>query len=311
MKRLFHVCFSAHDEVMFRCRQDKWTFENCLALAIFSTDSELYGDSLMSNHVHIAVLTEDVQRFVRNVRARYSKYFNNKYGRSGRLGEKVAFCCEVKGQRHILAVLSYIFRNGIHHGQCSFPYEHEDSTVGHIYNKEFGRRCIYRKHITSRSEIMTYLPRYSEFPDNYEMDENGMFTRESITQIRKVEMQFVSPWSFHFFMRRPSDDKWIEEQNKDENGREAITLKTIEYNTDITSLDDMLRNEKYVRVERFSDEDVCKIIDEQYVPKFDKKSVYFLDDAQKMKIARDLRYDHHVPLVQSCRCLVMKPFVEE
>jgi hypothetical protein len=257
----------------------------------------------MSDHVHISVMTDDPMQFVRNLKCRYTSYFNNKYHRKGKLGDSGAYVLKLDGSRHILAAWSYILRNGLHHGLCELAYEYPYSTVSHLFNREFGRKRPSNL-MKSRKEINRFLPRFSEFPDSYEMDGDGMFTRESITKISQVEMLYSTPRAFVYFMNRLSSEEWLKEQLKDENGKEPVSMAMIE-----SCVRDMqpsqLEANEYGKVDRghLSDEALCGIIDERMVPLLRKDSVYQLDDSEKNTVAMLLMGEYHVSKKQVNRCL--------
>lgn len=100
MKKTYHLCISAGDEVMFRDLEDYHRGFNCFALALYKTGSTGLAESIMSTHSHSLVQTTDPKAFMFNFRNPYSKYFNRKYGRTGKLGEDIHFTLEVVGHHH-------------------------------------------------------------------------------------------------------------------------------------------------------------------------------------------------------------------
>lgn len=313
MENFYHVCFSTKKEAMFRNHEDHVAFVNCLALALYSTNAKLYVDTEMSNHVHLGIGTEDPRPFIRNLRQRYTRHFNEKYFRSGRLGELETFCLKLEGHYHLLTAWSYILRNGMHHGICLLPFAYEYSTIRHIFKKAYHWDSTDTL-ITSRNEIAGCLPRRSEFPDEYVMDGAGMFVGECFTQIALVEASYGSPRSFDYFMTRLSSDasgeKWKEEQMKDNCGMDPITLEGMEalvVGGDKEDIGRIMKNE-YGKFDdrRPSDEVICELIDKEYVPRFRRKSVYQLTDDEKVLIAKDLLNSRYLPADQISRCLVME-----
>ena len=81
---------------MFRDAEDHGMFLNILALRGFSTETEVECEAEMSTHVHINTLTAQPGRFAGQVRMSYTKWFNAKYGREGRFGEKYTFPVEIQ-----------------------------------------------------------------------------------------------------------------------------------------------------------------------------------------------------------------------
>ena len=88
MKKTYHLCLSAGEEVLFRDVEDYNRGFNCFALALYNTDSTGLVESEMSTHYHQMIQSADPNAFMRNFRLSYGMYFNRKYHRSGKLGEK-------------------------------------------------------------------------------------------------------------------------------------------------------------------------------------------------------------------------------
>ena len=88
MKESYSICFTSHDEVMFRDEADHGMFVNILAIEAYRTQSEILSDAEMSNHVHLNAFTRKPTPFAGRTRMSYTKYFNGKYGRKVRMGEK-------------------------------------------------------------------------------------------------------------------------------------------------------------------------------------------------------------------------------
>lgn len=76
------------------------------------------------------VQTEDPVAFMYTMRQSYAKYFNHKYH----------FTLEVTGLHHMLAAMSYILRNALHHGIVPIPYAYPHCSVNAIFQKEMGKR---------------------------------------------------------------------------------------------------------------------------------------------------------------------------
>ena len=103
MKKTYHLCLSAGDEVMFRDLEDYHRGFNCFALALHKTGSTGLVETFMSTHTHQLVQTADPAEFMYCFRLPYTMYFNRKYGRRGGLGEKRHFTMEIDGYYHTMA----------------------------------------------------------------------------------------------------------------------------------------------------------------------------------------------------------------
>lgn len=160
--------------------------------------------------------------------------------------------------------------------------------------------------ITSRQTIKTYLPRNSEWPDEWVMDRNGVFLRTCFEEIKQTEGYFVTPGTFQFCMFRKSDDKWLEEQNNDKNDKPPVQLSDIEPFANDATVKELLANERgYSRRCNVTYFDLCAIIDNCFVPQCKCGSVYQLNDSQKSEIQNMLVRDLHVSPAQVGRCLGM------
>ncbi len=305
MKKSYHICISSDDEVMFRDDEDYNRGFNTFALALHKTGSTGLVESNMSTHSHMLVQTSDPDRFVQAYRMPYAKYFNHKYGRRGRLGEKHCFILEIQGLYHHLAAISYILRNALHHGVAPIPYAYPHSSVNVIFQKEMGKRpetdlippCSYYRHIG----------RNASFPDSYKMSRSGLFLRESVLDVAQVENMFVTPRTFDYYMGRKTSEDWIKEQNKDHIASKPVTLDLIESNVQMTSFEDMLILESgRSDYRKLSDIDLCREIDTIIKNDLHSTSVYTISFEEKMELAKRIRKQFHIGEAQLCRCLAMK-----
>lgn len=304
MKNFYHVCFTSHSEVPFRKERDMDILFNCMALAAHSTDTDILVDDTMSTHQHAGLFCETPGPWVRSSRCAYTHYFNREYSRSGPLGDPGFFQLRLEGFRHIEIALSYILRNPLHHGQAATPFGSVHSSIHSLFAKDFCRPAPSGL-ITARPEIQSYLPRRAEFPDNYVMNSSGIFTRDSVEQIRQAEAFFVTPRNFLYDMNRLSREEWLRLQDEDDVSAERITLNAMEPQHTPEDIARFLSNESGRNVAHggYSDLEVCAIIDNELVPRYFKSSVYQLSESQKDRIARELFYDYHVSKSQINRCL--------
>lgn len=337
MKTVKHLCFTSHSEVMARDSNDVGTMVNLLALNSWKHKIQILADCEMSTHVHLIVVGDDVSAFVKDLRRQYTCHFAAKYGRRthDRFGEKGFFQLDVYGNAHIQAALSYVLRNPLHHGVTGTPFEYRFSSINDIFPAEMGKfdRVIHAKSkdykleigrngnwkkrerflpvtkndriIESKLKMKTFLPRRSEWPDEWKMSTDGVFLRSCFEELRLTEMQFVSPGSFQFNMFRKSDEKWLQEQSLDNNGLPPVDLSGIEPFADNQTIASYLANERAstFRITKLNDFDVCKLIDRDVVPACKCHSVYELDDTRRSEIASMLVRELSIPERQALRCL--------
>lgn len=304
MKKTYHLCLSAGNEVMFRDLEDYNRGFNCFALALYKTGSTGLVESFMSTHTHQLVQTTDPDELMYNFRLSYSMYFNHKYHRSGKLGEQTHFTLDIVGFHHMVAAASYVLRNCLHHGVAPIPYAYPHCSVNAIFRKEMGK-FIDEPVLPARS-IPKFIGRRAEFPSNYIMSKSGVFLRESVLDIPQVENMFLTPRSFNFYMTRKSGEEWDAEQKNDGNGIEPISLLSIEKGVIMHEIDKMLVFENgKADYRRISDIDLCTGLDQLARNRYGRHSVYQLTENEKSNIASELYYDRHINKAQIQRCLVM------
>lgn len=305
MRRTYHICLSNGDEVYCRDEEDHEYWFNALALAIYETDSVLMADAIMSNHFHECVRTTDPEKVLLRQRYRYARYFNAKYGRRGRLGERVPYITEVNGTNHLLAVISYILRNPLHHGLVSTPFAYPFSSVNTYFRKDLGRNSEPRLLLDEKYYL--HLPEHRKCPPGYRMNKNGLIIREDVIDTADVEHHYGSPRSFLFYMNRLSGEEWQREQEKDKEGKGSlITLDLIEKGVRGQNVQQMLQHEHgKSRYDRMNDLEVCRMIDKTILPAMGKQSVYHLSKAEKERLARELCHQYRLPQDIVNRCLAM------
>ena len=305
--KLCHLVITSHKEVLFRNAGDVGVFLNCLALAAYSTGTRILVDAEMSTHCHIGMISSQPTEFDRSLRIRYSRYFNKKYNRNGRFGDIGCYTAYMNGAAHICTAISYILRNGVHHGICGTPFGYPYSSANCIFAKELGR-TPQSGMITSRSEISSFLPRYSNFPDWYAMTPDGVFIRKSFEEIQLVESLYVTPRSFLYNMNRLSGEEWRKDQERDGAGTEPVTLQSMEIGYSESEMSRMLKAERGHSFMNMGADDftLCSVVDNDIVRRFGKLSVYDLSPSQKQKAAEMLCREMRASPSQASRVLAME-----
>ena len=304
MKKTYHLCLSAGNHVLFRDEDDYKRGFNCFALALYKTDSTGLVESFQSSHCHLMIQTEDPVRFMYTMRQSYSKYFNRKYHRHGRVGEKQHFTLEVVGLHHHLAAMSYVLRNALHHGVVSIPYAYPYCSVNAIFRKEMGKSS--HEGLIDKRYIPRFIGRKAEWPSHYKMNRSGVFLRETVLDIAQVENLYTSPRAFNYYMSRKSGEEWEKEQCKDMIDVGPIRLEDIEYGIRDQPLEKMLIHESgRSDYRKISDMELCSEIDRNIVQRYGKTSIYGLTVGEKKKIGEMLYRHYHIGERQIKRCLAM------
>ncbi len=307
MKKLYHLSLSSSDEVLFRSHEDYRRAYNCYVQALLKSGSSSFGDAFMSNHIHTCLVSGNLKQFCYTFKIGYGLYLNKKYKRRGPLVDEDFFVLEVEGIHHILAALSYVMRNPLHHGVTSTPFEYPYSSANVIFRKELGKSTSSK--VLDRDKMWKYLPKNTTMNIPYRMGPDGMFLREDVTEVKQVELLYGTPRNFMYYMNRLSDVKWETEQRKDDVKGHPVTIGTIE-NYKGKDISVLLKNE-YGRVlnSKINDIDLCTIIDADILNSYGVHSVYELSASQKEKIG-NLLYSKYkvngVTVAQLKRCLVIR-----
>lgn len=302
MKKILHLCWSGGDEVLFRSKEDYRHGIICLCLAAHKAGTRLLAYCFMSNHVHICIGTEDPAEFVKCFRYAYSRYFNSRYHRKGRLGERSFFMLEIVGLHHFLTAVSYILRNPLHHGICSTPFEYEFSSVRAAFRKElgYGNEIKFMPH----RKFYRHLPDRNVLPDSVKMDTHGLILPESVIDTTDLEHQFSTARAYMYFMNRLSGENWEKEQSEDRNGHPPIRVEDIERGVRTHGIKTLLANEHgKVNYKAMTDIELCFEIDRNIVQSAGASSLYLMTDSQLKEVARILSRRYHLPKDQIIRCL--------
>lgn len=302
MKKTYHLCLSAGNETLFRDEEDYNRGFNSLALALYKTNSTGLVESFQSTHFHLVVQSENPADMMYAMRQSYSKYFNRRYQRSGRLGEKHHFQLEISGLHHHLAAMTYVLRNALHHGLVPIPYAYPHCTVNAIFRKEMGKTHIEKE--LNQNSFYRFVGRKAEWPSHYRMNDKGLFLRESVLDIVQVENMYATPRAFNYYMSRKSGEEWEKEQEKDNIGARPIRLEDIEQGINGQTKEKMLIYESgRSDYRKISDIDLCHEIDRNIIPKYGKTSVYHLSRAEKEQIGEFLFRTFRIGEAQIRRCL--------
>ena len=92
---------------------DRRMFLACLAAAADRHKAEVHAYCLMGNHYHLLIRTPkgNLDRVMHQMALNYSRYFNDRYGKDGRLCKDRYYPILIESDRYLLAVSRYIHRN--------------------------------------------------------------------------------------------------------------------------------------------------------------------------------------------------------
>lgn len=211
MRKTVHLCLSSHDEVMYRNEADLIMGFNCLAAATLKTESRLMAEGFMATHNHSLLQTDDYKEVMRSSRYSYARYFNAKYSRKGRLGERYFFALEIEGLHHYTCAENYVLRQGLHHGLSATAFGYPHCSANAIFRKELGKD-VPSPTLPNEKRYL-YLPDGVNIPHTFRMSESGLLFREDIVDTAYVEELYISPRIFLYQMNRISGQDYLYQAN--------------------------------------------------------------------------------------------------
>ena len=295
---------------MFRNADDMNYAFNSLCSALYKTDSICLAEAFISTHHHGCYLTSLPRELMHIHRTSYTKYFNNKYGRTGSLGEKGFFMQEIDGLRHQVSAITYVLKNPVHHGISATPFAYPYCSANAFFRKDLGKDFLPR--LLTSEQIRMSLPRRAEFDPSWKMGTEGVFLRESVLETAMVESLYSTPQAFNYMLSRKSGEDWVKEQDMDSVSCPPVTLENIESplftggSGKEDSLFHMLQNERS-RFNRsvMTDLRLCGIVDMELASGKAPRTVYQLSNEEKICLANELHRRFHCGKEQIRRCLAM------
>lgn len=296
MRKTYHICFSSHDEVLYRTEADMIMGFNCLAETVLHTESRLLAEGFMSTHWHSVVQTDDPIYFTRRQRYAYTRHFNAIYRRRGRLGEQHAFITEIDGIVRLMTAINYVNRQGLHHGLTATPFAYPHCSANAYFRKELGKDYSDTIRLTPNEQRHRFLTRNVKIPGRYRMDIQGLLLREDIIDSAYVEQIYITPRNFLFQMNKYTDERTEGDQNKEKSDTPIVTIDLIEQGTpDFDRKRLMLNEHGKVNTSMMTDLDLCQLIDGFYIPKMKGKdgtaTIYTLAQSERSYLFETIRRD--------------------
>lgn len=305
MNDFYHICMTAHSEVLIRNPKDASDITNLIALSAYRTDTQILVDAIMSNHIHLIVLSEKPEKIVLSLRISITKHFNAVHLREGRLFDRKVFISKLEGSRHIIMAINYVLKNPVHHGQTGTPYSYPHSTANYLFQKDRG---IIQHNLESGIQSKLYHPKNAQLPYKYTSDyHKDVINRSSFEEIKLVESMYLTSNYFIYNMNRRTSEEWIKEQEQDHVQQCPVTLELIEKGVKLSSINEMLKNENANRTARLlrTDMEVCELIDSGIIDRYKAMSIYRISTKQRLQIAMNLIKEPDITLQVASRAVVI------
>ena len=290
---LLHICIKSENELTHREEEDYRSGITKMALAAYRTGTHIFAYAFMSNHVHMIVQSPDISRFVSNYRNAYTRWFNFKYCRKGRLGERYFHTVPLDSIYRILHAVNYVLRNPVHHLVTDTAIGYEFCSARYVFASDF---CL--NEIGSRKVRSDFYSKNAPLPDSLYLNDKGMISPKSFLEIPAVEKLYMTAKNYLFYLNRPS----YADMDKPDANEEPLDICQIEPSYNIEELQ---RNERRRSVKEHTDDmDICRIIDKELLR---GRTYAQLSDEEKERIACQVsRRLPLCPLKQIYRCLAIQ-----
>ena len=286
--KIVHICIKSDAELLHRVEDDYRCAITKMSMAAFGAGADIYAYSFMSNHIHIVWCFPDAGRFVSRYRNAYCKWFNHKYRRSGRLGERCFFIDTLDTLDRKLRAVNYVLRNPVHHFVSDTPFSYAYCSARYVFSSEL---CMMP--VTSGRRTGAYVPSCKSLPAGYVLDPQGMVLPSCFLNVDAVENLYLSPKNYLYMINRPA----YSDVSKSTDGQRLLQLGDLERGEDIEAL---YQNERRRSVSGMStDMEVCKMI-EDLLP----SGVTYcqLQGPEKDELIRKILAVRYVPKLQLRRC---------
>jgi len=159
---------------IFSDDKDREYFLACLNDWAARTGTKIWAYCLMDNHFHLLLVPGQEQslgKCLHGITFRYAQYYNQKYGRTGRLWQNRYFSCPVDKDEYLWAVVRYIERNPVRASMAKRAEDWEWSSA--------------RTHIKGKG---SKIPKLSDWLEETERSEYRRFVNEegSEDEIRRA-----------------------------------------------------------------------------------------------------------------------------
>lgn len=303
MKKLLHLCFTSKEEVLCRCARDYEIMISRIGQAAFHNNTEILAYAVMSNHVHLVVQTADPSRFIKTVRSSYNQSFNYIYRRKGPLGERGVFKLELVGRQHIIDALTYVLQNPVHHKVTENPFDYPYSSMN-LYYRNSQADNFQRVDSTPLSHRL--VQRNVSLPDKVRYGESGIILPSSFLELQMVENLYGTYNAFQFLSHRKNYYEWAESQRKENKDAPKVNLHAIEPLMDNDTVNYIESSSyRWSKGKMMTDMELCSIIDNDLIHRYNKKSYTELTTSERNRIASKLldKYKFKVSEEQVRRCL--------
>lgn len=259
----YHVCTDGNTlEWMFKDDHDFKAGINRIAICSLETSVLVIAFILMDNHVHFVLYGSMPQckRFITKYKLLTGKWISTRYGLSRHLKHLSSQIIHIENEEQLLDTIAYIDRNSIVAGYSYLPSSYPWGSARYMFQKQTPcSEPVKTLSEMSKSEIQNSLKTWTELPQTWKLDGDGMILPEYFLRTDISEQKFKSPVRYLYHLSKKLEGR-IEMQQ----GTKAF----------------------------IPDKELRRITEDLSTQLFGKKSLKDLDFNSRILIARKLRYSY-------------------
>lgn len=190
---VYHIVVRGMDrQRIFEDKRDYYKYLDLLAYYKKECGFTLFAYCLMSNHVHLLLQTDKVPigTVMQRLSTKYSKWFNERYERSGHLQQERFYSEAVETEQYFCTVLRYIHQNPLKGGLEEHVGEKYIWTSFREYRGDYAFIVdteLALRLMGNRKQVIDYLTGIDNTRcldvDNYGMRKNDTLARQIICEL--------------------------------------------------------------------------------------------------------------------------------
>ncbi|HPS25635.1 MAG TPA: hypothetical protein PLB28_08645 [Bacteroidales bacterium] len=212
--KLWHVSVQGNGaQSLFLDESDVLHFIDILGVYSYYYGCQVWAYNILSNHFHLILEGDNLQRFIQVVRISYSKYYQSVHCTIGSVGRRGYSVGLLNNREKLLEKVIYVLRNSVKHKV--YPHSYVDpynsakyyflanraDPIQNLYPAGPGRRLPYSK---------------KQIPEHYLIEENGHIYPRSFLKFTSIEKVFVSFNNFMKLITYPQPKESEDHQRKND-----------------------------------------------------------------------------------------------
>lgn len=200
---IYHIILrSVNQHIIFEEDSDYQKFLFILSDCKKKYDIDIYAYCLMDNHIHLLlnIPSDQLSSFFQSLGAKFVRWYNNKYVRSGHLFQERFHSSVIESERAFLSALIYIHNNPVKANMCRYASEYRWSSISAYYDaKNPLVNVSFAYNIAgSKDSLLHFFAKETDSPENplFENDHrdtNHFLTDEKALNIFKSVTHLLSP----------------------------------------------------------------------------------------------------------------------